>query len=471
MPAMLVDITTTLSMRAGAPNKYTRVEEGLAAAVLEKGGRAVRFDRSRNAFVYAQLPVRDENASFENRALAGDFRSAQENAGLVKRFERSVVGWLIVAASALRLPLPKETRHGLAWRLAQIAKFMPYERRVGLAQRLGVFADRDLLTNFEHWLKECGAAQTPSWSKIEAAGNESVVTFAEGDQLVLAGAGWCYLDFRALASLKARCKIRIIGIIYDLMPVDSPALVTVEERNRYGAYLRNMAQHCDALVTPSDHIAQRLTEYLAKRDACKNVRIATLRLCAGLAGNAPAVPSPRIADLRLAERPFALVVSAIRFRKGQIWLAGLWEKIHRRFGARAPILIFAGTPLGSGFLTPCLAEQDIDCVHGNLLIGPSDEELAWLYRNASFTLYPAIEDSLGMPIMESAAYDKYCLCGDAPSLVEASAGCAFHAGRDETLWIEEIARLIDDPTYLAAKTAGATPARAWRDVVQDMRRL
>jgi glycosyltransferase involved in cell wall biosynthesis len=471
MPAMLVDITTTLSMCAGAPNKYTRVEEGLAAAVLEKGGRAVRFDRSRNAFVCAQLPVRDEKKSFKNRELAGDFRSSQENAGLGKRFESSVVCWLIVAASALRLPLSKGTRHGLAWRLAQIAKFMPYERRVVLAQRLGVFADRDMLTNFEHWLKERGAARGPSWSKIESASGASVVTFAEGDQLVLAGAGWCYLDFHVLESLKARCKIRVVGVIYDLMPIDSPALVTVEERHRYAAYLRNMAQYCDALVTPSDHIAQTLAEYLAQQGARSDVRIATLRLCAGLARNAPTIPPPRIADLRLAERHFALVVSAIRFRKGQIWLAGLWEKIHRRFGARAPVLIFAGTPLGAGFLTPCHAEQDIDCAHGNLLIGPSDEELAWLYRNASFTLYPASESSLGMPIMESAVYGKYCLCGDAPSLVEASAGCAFHAGRDETLWIEEIARLIDDPTYLAAKSAAVTPARAWRDVVEEMRRL
>ena len=43
---------------------------------------------------------------------------------------------------------------------------------------------------------------------------------------------------------------------------------------------------------------------------------------------------------------------------------------------------------------------------------PSDDELDALYKDASFTVFPSIEEGFGLPILESLWYAKPCICAD-----------------------------------------------------------
>lgn len=468
MATIFIDISTTLHLRFRPPCKFTRVERGLAHCFAQRGGRTVRFDTSRKEFVAVELPAFDVHTAFEEEIPNWDFPTDRPN--LFQRFALMLFHLKRIGIATLQLfrTPAKHSRfaHGLAWHLAQLFTVIPDKRRLAMARQIGVFSDHDLRRNFEWWLKECGY-ETQFCSEERLAFNPPSVEFASGDILVLAGASWCHIDFPALALLKQQHGLKVIGFLYDLLPIDNPALVSVDQRNRYIDYVRSMAKTCDVLLTPSCDVAKAVTSFLDRSGAVNTSRIVPIPLCPGITIPPSAIPSARIAELRLHERPFVLAVSSIRFRKGQLWAIGLWKKVWSHRGERAPVLIFAGDVSEPALLHYFSQEQPLWGSAISLLRGPSDEDLAWLYKNALFTLYPSPEGGLGMPILEALSYGKFCLCGDAPSLMEAGQGVTFNAGLDEAQWLDEILRLIDDPAHLAAMNklvARTYSNRSWEDV-------
>ena len=80
-----------------------------------------------------------------------------------------------------------------------------------------------------------------------------------------------------------------------------------------------------------------------------------------------------------------------------------------------------------------------------------DDELAWLYRNCAFTMYPSFYEGWGLPVSESLAYGKYCLASDTSSLPEAGAGLAGHLDPlDFVAWRDAVLALIRSPELLEA---------------------
>lgn len=64
-----------------------------------------------------------------------------------------------------------------------------------------------------------------------------------------------------------------------------------------------------------------------------------------------------------------------------------------------------------------------------------DEELAWLYENCLFTVFPSEAEGWGLPISEALDRGKYCLASDNTSLKEAGEGLVFHASlQDRQAW-------------------------------------
>lgn len=106
---------------------------------------------------------------------------------------------------------------------------------------------------------------------------------------------------------------------------------------------------------------------------------------------------------------------------------------------------------------------------------PTDGEVAWLYRNCAYTIFPSRYEGWGLPVSESLSFGKYCLAADNTSLPEARAGLAFHADTlDGLAWLAELRRLALEPGYLdhmnAAVAAGHRP-RGWDDVTREIEAL
>src|SRR6185436_13004749 len=97
----------------------------------------------------------------------------------------------------------------------------------------------------------------------------------------------------------------------------------------------------------------------------------------------------------------------------------------------------------------------------------SDAELAWLYANCAFTLYPSWYEGWGLPLSESLAYGKTFIASDNSSLPEAGEGLGVHADPyDPIAWSREILRLATDIDARAAMERRILAERslpAWAD--------
>ncbi|HMB08316.1 MAG TPA: glycosyltransferase, partial [Isosphaeraceae bacterium] len=95
-----------------------------------------------------------------------------------------------------------------------------------------------------------------------------------------------------------------------------------------------------------------------------------------------------------------------------------------------------------------------------------DAELAWLYRNCLFTVFPSLYEGWGLPVVESLALGKPCICSTAPAVVEASQGMATALDPlDLPAWVAAVERLWLDPEArdLATRRLREFHAQTWRE--------
>ena len=116
-----------------------------------------------------------------------------------------------------------------------------------------------------------------------------------------------------------------------------------------------------------------------------------------------------------------------------------------------PTLVFAGR---IGWLVEDLMHQisNTDHLGGKLVIveGPSDADLASLYKGCLFTLFPSFYEGWGLPVTESLALGKPCLISNRSSLPEAGGKLARYFDPDNLHDAYEAVRsVLADPADLA----------------------
>jgi glycosyltransferase involved in cell wall biosynthesis len=102
-----------------------------------------------------------------------------------------------------------------------------------------------------------------------------------------------------------------------------------------------------------------------------------------------------------------------------------------------------------------------------------DDRLERAYCECAFTVYPSLMEGFGLPILESLAHGKPCICGDNGALGEVSAGggCLFV---DQTSW-EDLAgamrRLLSDRALYArlSTEARVRKFRSWSNYIDCLR--
>ena len=102
----------------------------------------------------------------------------------------------------------------------------------------------------------------------------------------------------------------------------------------------------------------------------------------------------------------------------------------------------------------------------------SDAELAWLYAQASFTLYPSWYEGWGLPLSESLAHGKTFIASDTSSLPEAGQGLGIHLDPyDLVSWGREVLRLTNDPAARSAmeqKILAERHLASWADCARQI---
>jgi glycosyltransferase involved in cell wall biosynthesis len=174
----------------------------------------------------------------------------------------------------------------------------------------------------------------------------------------------------------------------------------------------------------------------------------------------------------LQDQKFVLMAGSFEPRKNQMFVLDIWRAAIARL-AEPPALVFAGGLAKAAYLQE-LRERASDLERILFFYNVDDEELAWLYQNCLFTIFPEAE-GWGLPISEALDRGKYCLASDNTSLKEAGEGLVFHASlRDRQAWIDELHKVLNDPRALderGERIRQTHRPRSWADVTREMMAL
>jgi len=211
---------------------------------------------------------------------------------------------------------------------------------------------------------------------------------------------------------------RVAAVIYDLLHIKHPQFFTSAQADIYSRCVSNAIRGADVLFSISASTRRDILEYcLAERISGPPTHL--LRLGDEHRIGAPADTAVRPKLLPSYVKTFLVCVSTITFRKNQWLLYFAWRYLAQRSPTAAPYLVLAGSvdPSSNDFLRVVTADPLIqDRIF--VLQGLSDSEIAWLYENCEFTLYPSLYEGWGLPVAESLWYGKLCISSFASSLPE-----------------------------------------------------
>ena len=376
----------------------------------------------------------------------------------------------VCATLARPLPVNSEPGRTLARtafrRVAAVWPHLSPAQRHAMAQRLRLADDADRLGRFIDVLASGGE---PS---ADAA--HGPVEFARGGIVLLLGIWWNQRPLDAIARLKRERGLRLVAMVHDLIPIRRPEFFTDETgRQRFTRFIDGLLASADTLCATSAHVAHDIEAYARERQVAIRP-VARVPLCSDLERSV--VPQLTAALARHALEPgrFVVYVSTINPRKNHLFAYRLWRRLVDELGEAAPTLVFAGQ---RGWRYEALFEtMTADTPMWNRKLrfveGPTDAEVAWLYANCAFSIFPSLYEGWGLPILESLSFGKYCLAADNTSLPEAGQGLAFHAGaEDEGAWLAELRRVLTEPGYLDAANARIRErfvARDWDTVGAEL---
>lgn len=242
-------------------------------------------------------------------------------------------------------------------------------------------------------------------------------TFAQGDTVLLIGAGWNELRaLKKLAKLKKELDFRIVQHLNDILPIYQPQLFAEELTKLFRPYVDLMIECADAITVISEATKRDVEIYCREHDRA-DLPIRVVRL-----GDDVSVASPVRPKAVAENERFLLALGTFEVRKNYtlLYQAVKLAQIERR---ELPKIVIAGRKgwLSSDILY-MISHDPYTKEHIIWLDNVSDDELAWLFDNCLFSVFPSIAEGWGLPVVESLHHGKFCLVSGVSSMLEIGQG-------------------------------------------------
>lgn len=261
------------------------------------------------------------------------------------------------------------------------------------------------------------------------------------DNLLIYDGLWDRQDYIDAVIAQADSGTRLVHGICDVIPLVMPEVVLSFVTDAMRNYLDQVIPHIDVLMSISKN-TQKDVEKLYGSKFKPNIEKIVLRFGDNISQR-DKTSEPQ--QLNLKTGNYLLCVGTIEVRKNHKLLYEAY-RLAAQQNLDLPKLVIVGR---EGWL----AEETVNKLKTNPLVkdkivfaGPiNDQELAWLYVNCKFTVFPSLYEGWGLPVAESLYYGKVCAASSASSIPEIGSKLnAYYSPTNPEDCLKVIKRLLDD---------------------------
>jgi hypothetical protein len=252
--------------------------------------------------------------------------------------------------------------------------------------------------------------------------------FKKNDLVLSLGVFWVEPSINTIIKDLIVENIKITTLIFDIIPILRPEFFTKALQINFKLSLKNMIQNSNSIISISKNTETDLLNFCQK-EGIVPPKIKVIRLGEDLLSE---IDSKPLAQLN--KKKFILYVSTIEPRKNHERLLNVWGKILVKYPDHN--LVLFGKP---GWLSPLIISKIESLNKKSQLIwvkNGTDDQLKWLYENCLFTIYPSLYEGWGLPVAESLALNKHCLCSNSSSLPEIYGNCISYFNPHDELEME-----------------------------------
>ena len=296
-------------------------------------------------------------------------------------------------------------------------------------------------------------------------------------QLVLIGSSWNKSPVITLAKHHHRDGGSVVQVIYDLIPHQHPEYCISRLAKKFSRFLKYSSQFVSHYICISEFTKMELEKYLARAETRTKVS------CWPLAHEFEGYPRNKKLGSSLeanssqdfVEQPFVLCVGTIEVRKNGVLLLRAWQQLMKQSGSEVPLLVFAGK-FGwkiEAFKTFLKSDQQLRR-RVKIIQHPSDDELASLYQDCLFTIFPSLAEGWGLPVGEAAWFGKYSIVSSSSSLPEVLGDLVDYIDPDDCAgMVRSLRRILNNSDYRMQKeqAIGSARLRSWKEVAGHLDQL
>lgn len=296
------------------------------------------------------------------------------------------------------------------------------------------------------------------------------IAFGRAAYLVNLGTSWWIADYFAqVRELQRRADVRYVPFVHDCIPWMVPQYCVAALVDDYSRWIREVFAHARLFLANSRATRADLQSVAAALGHRVDDDAITVIPLDGDFRHPGLVPAgvDLLAEHGLSPGTYVIYVATIEPRKNHLAAWRAWATLIARHGAaRVPDLVCVGA-----------RGWNCDAVYAGLRDNPalgakvrmvaqvSDAELARLYRDCAFAIYPSHYEGWGIPVTEALGFGKVTLVSDAPALAEAGRGFAIGCDvNDPAAFADALDHLIADRDARAEREraiAAGPPLRSW----------
>jgi glycosyltransferase involved in cell wall biosynthesis len=294
------------------------------------------------------------------------------------------------------------------------------------------------------------------------------------DIFLVVGAFWPVRGMGRLLRQLKNADVIVGALIHDLLPIDTPEYFEARATKVFAKGVFEVLTFADFIVTTSEYNKDSVTRLMAA-GGYNHLPVHVVPLAREQAHGAfrGAEVSPSVQ--RILETDYVLCVGTIEVRKNPGYLFHIWKLMLQSGRQNIPHLVFAGR---IGWLVRDFMDQLAACDYlgGRIVMvhNATDFELDLLYRNCLLTMFPSFAEGWGLPVGESLAHGKVCLCAATGGIPDVAGAAGDYIDPHNTRdGLRQLTRYLDDPQLRRTREREIVDQfmpRSWRSVADDFLR-